>query len=83
MICDESVPVLSLKKAMENAAGKTLESVKLFDVYQGKQIEQGKKSVAFNLTLRSSEGTLNDEQANAAMNKIMAALEKIGAALRS
>ena len=68
---------------MENAAGKTLESVKLFDVYQGKQIEQGKKSVAFNLTLRSSEGTLNDEQANAAMNKIMAALEKTGAALRS
>ena len=83
LICDESVPVLSLKKAMENAAGKTLESVKLFDVYQGKQIEQGKKSVAFNLTLRSSEGTLNDEQANAAMNKIMAALEKTGAALRS
>ena len=68
---------------MENAAGKTLESVKLFDVYQGKQIEQGKKSVAFNLTLRSSEGTLNDEQANAAMKKIMAALEKTGAALRS
>ena len=68
---------------MEKAAGKTLENVKLFDVYQGKQIEQGKKSVAFNLTLRSSEGTLNDEQANSTMNKIMTALEKAGASLRS
>ncbi|MEE1057381.1 MAG: phenylalanine--tRNA ligase subunit beta [Acutalibacteraceae bacterium] len=83
LICDEDIPVIKLQKAMEKAVGKTLESVKLFDVYQGKQIEKGKKSVAFNLTLRSSEGTLNDEQANSAMKKAMTALEKIGATLRS
>lgn len=83
LICDEDIPVIKLQKAMEKAVGKTLESVKLFDVYQGKQIEKGKKSVAFNLTLRSSEGTLNDEQANSAMKKAMTALEKVGATLRS
>ena len=47
------------------------------------QIEAGKKSVAFNITMRSSEGTLTDEQAGSAMQKMMTALEKLGAILRS
>lgn len=83
LLCNEDTPVLELEKAIESAAGKYLESVKLFDVYQGKQIESGKKSVAFSLTLRSSEGTLTDEQATGAVNKAIKALEKIGAVLRS
>lgn len=83
LLCGEDTPVLELEKTIENAAGKYLESVKLFDVYQGKQIESGKKSVAFSLTLRSAEGTLTDEQATGAVNKAVKALEKIGAVLRS
>lgn len=83
LLCDEAIPVITLQKAMEKAGGKIVESIKLFDVYQGKQIEAGKKSVAFNITMRSSEGTLTDEQANSAMNKMMTALEKMGATLRS
>ena len=83
LLCDEVIPVITLQKAMEKAGGKIVESIKLFDVYQGKQIEAGKKSVAFNITMRSSEGTLTDEQANSAMNKMMTALEKMGATLRS
>lgn len=83
LICDQDIPVLELEKAISGAAGKNLESVKLFDVYQGKQIEDGKKSVAFSLTLRSAEGTLTDEQATSAVNKAIKALEKIGATLRS
>lgn len=83
LLCDEAIPVITLQKAMENAGGKIVESIKLFDVYQGKQIEAGKKSVAFNITMRSSEGTLTDEQASSAMNKMMTALEKLGANLRS
>mgnify|MGYP000814023371 FL=1 len=43
VICDENIPVLTLEKAMKKSAGSTLESVKLFDVYQGEQIEKGKK----------------------------------------
>lgn len=83
LLCDESIPVITLQKAMEKAGGKIVESIKLFDVYQGKQIEAGKKSVAFNITMRSSEGTLTDEQAGSAMQKMMTALEKLGAILRS
>ncbi len=82
LVCDEDVPVLELERIIKNAAGKTLESVKLFDVYQGKQILPGKKSVAFSLTLRSAEGTLTDEQATAATDKAVRALEKAGAVLR-
>lgn len=40
VICDENIPVLTLEKAMKTSAGSTLESVKLFDVYQGEQIER-------------------------------------------
>ncbi len=83
LICDKDIPVLELEKAVKKGAGKYLESVKLFDVYQGKQITQGKKSVAFSLTLRSSEATLTDEQATSAVNKAMKELETIGAVLRS
>lgn len=83
LICDKEIPVLELEKAIKEGAGKYLESVKLFDVYQGKQILPGKKSVAFSLTLRSAEGTLTDEQATSAVNKAIKALEKIGAYLRS
>lgn len=83
LLCDESVPVLELEKIIEKASGKYLESVKLFDVYQGKQVPQGKKSVAFSIVLRSAEGTLTDEQANSAVNKAVKALEAAGAVLRS
>lgn len=83
LICDKDIPVLELEKAIKEGAGKYLESVKLFDVYQGKQILPGKKSVAFSLTLRSAEGTLTDEQATSAVNKAIKSLEKVGAFLRS
>ncbi|MBQ3692040.1 MAG: phenylalanine--tRNA ligase subunit beta, partial [Clostridia bacterium] len=83
LLCDKEIPVLELEKAIKDGAGKYLESVKLFDVYQGKQIMPGKKSVAFSLTLRSSEGTLTDEQATSAVNKAIKSLEKIGAILRA
>lgn len=83
VICDASVPVLTLEKAMRGAAKKTLESIQLFDVYQGQQIEAGKKSVAFSVTLRVADHTLTDQEADAAVKKMLAALEKVGAALRA
>lgn len=83
LICNEETPVLALEKTMKKAAGSLLETIKLFDVYKGKQIEEGKKSVAFSITLRSANETLTDEHATSAMNKIIKALESIGATLRS
>ena len=83
IICDRALPVLSLKKAITAAAGSLLEKVELFDVYTGEQIEAGKKSVAYSLTLRSDSGTLNDKQSDKVVSKIIAEIEKLGASLRT
>lgn len=83
MLCDDSLPVLSIEKAIRSAAGNILEKVTLFDVFKGKQIEEGKKSVAYNITLRAADHTLTEEEITRAVNKIIKALENLGAALRS
>ena len=54
----------------------------IFDVYKGKQIEAGKKSVSFSIRMRSHEATLTDEQADRAMQRALKALNAIGAQLR-
>ncbi len=82
LLCDETLPVGTMEEVIESAAGKLLEQVTLFDVYQGDQIASGKKSVSFSLRLRSHEGTLTDEQADAAMKRVLKALDQIGAVLR-
>lgn len=82
LLCDDMLPVLTIEKAIRKAAGRILEKIELFDVYKGKQIEDGKKSIAFSLILRSSEGTLTDEQTDAAMKRILKAMEELGASLR-
>ncbi len=83
LICDDDVPVAALEKAIKGAVGKILEKVTLFDVYKGKQIEDGKKSVSYSISMRSHEGTLTDEQADAAMKRVLKALAEIGAELRA
>ena len=83
LICDEDIPVRTLEKAISAGGGALLEKISLFDVYKGAQIDKDKKSVAFNIVLRSKEGTLTDEQINGTMKKIMKELEKTGAYLRS
>ena len=77
------LPVLTMEKAIKAAAGKILEKVELFDVYKGSQIADGKKSVAFNITMRASDRTLTDEEVGSAMNKILKALEELGAQIRT
>ena len=81
--CDESIPVGDLEKAIVRGGGSLLENIQLFDVYQGAQIEAGKKSVAFSISLRSKESTLTDEQVSGVLKKVMKELEKAGAVLRS
>jgi phenylalanyl-tRNA synthetase beta chain len=83
LICDDSIPVLVLEKAIVRGAGNLLEQIKLFDVYRGEQIEANKKSVAFSIVLRSNDSTLTDEHTSGVMKKVMKELEKVGANLRS
>ena len=82
-VCDRDIPVLTLEKAISSAAGKLLESIELFDVYMGSQIEEGKKSVAYSLKLRAEDRTLTDEEADNVVKKAIKALDKLGISLRS
>ncbi|MBR6618968.1 MAG: phenylalanine--tRNA ligase subunit beta [Clostridia bacterium] len=82
-VCKKSEPVLMLEKTIAQAVGKNLESIELFDVYEGSQIPEGMKSVAFNLKLRAADRTMTDEEADSAMKKAVKALEKLGISLRS
>ena len=82
LLCDDALPVLKLEKAIKAACGKICENVALFDVYKGAQIEAGKKSVAFNITMRASDRTLTDEEVGAAMEKVVAAVTELGCIVR-
>lgn len=83
VVCNEDIPVAHLEKAISEGVGKILESVKLFDIYKGKQIADGKKSAAFSIVMRSHDGTLTDEQADAAVKKALKKLSELGAEIRS
>ena len=83
-VCDEETPVAQLESCMKRAGGALLESVRLFDIYRGPQIGEGKKSVSFAAMLRAAERTLTDEEADGAVKKILKRLEaECGAVLRS
>ena len=83
LVCDDDTTVSDLTHAIKSAIpASILERVELFDVYRGKQIESGKKSVAFNIVLRSADHTLVDEETEAVIRKVLKNLEAIGAVLR-
>ncbi|MDQ5983565.1 MAG: Phenylalanine--tRNA ligase beta subunit [Eubacteriales bacterium SKADARSKE-1] len=82
LICDDDVPVLALQKIIKLNAAELLEDISIFDIYKGEQIPESKKSVAFNLTLRSSSATLTEEQVNSIIKKIVSSLEKQGITIR-
>ena len=83
LVCDEDLPVAEIEATIRRAGGRYLESVNLFDVYQGSQIEAGKKSVAYSLMFRSAEGTLADADIDPALQKIFRNLKEKGCILRS
>ena len=83
LICDESVTVAQVEDVITAAGGKLLRSVKLFDIYRGKGVAEGKKSMAFSLELRADDRTLTDADSEGVTAKVLAALsEKLGATLR-
>ena len=83
LVVDDNTPVSALLEIIRKRGGKILEKVELFDVYRGKQVPEGKKSLAFGLAFRDPGKTLTDEDAGRAMAKIIKGLsEEAGAILR-
>lgn len=83
ILVDDSILVQEIEEAIKKAGGNILESIKLFDVYKGKQIPEDKKSIAYALVYRAEEKTLKDEEVNKVHDKILRSLEhKLGAVLR-
>lgn len=82
LVCGSDTPVGILEAAIKSGVGNLCESIELFDVYTGSQIESGKKSVAYRVKLRSAESTLTDETIDRAVGKIIKKLEAVGAVLR-
>ncbi|GHC92107.1 phenylalanine--tRNA ligase beta subunit [Nocardiopsis terrae] len=83
LVVDASVPVGEVSAALAEGAGELLESVRLFDVYTGEQVGEGRKSVAFALRFRAGDRTLTAEEAGAARDAAVAlATERTGAVLR-
>lgn len=71
-----------IEKAIRKKGGALLESYELFDVYEGSQLEEGYKSLAYKIVFRAKDRTLKDEEISEVMEKILSALEELGAKLR-
>lgn len=83
LLCDKSLPAGDVQKTIQEAVGKTLESVTLFDVFTDEsKVGQGNKGLSYSIVMRSDEGTLTDEQVDASMKRVLKALSKVGAELR-
>ena len=83
LICDEAITVAEVENVIAGSAGKLLRSIRLFDIYRGTGVPEGKKSMAFSLELRADDRTLTDADSESVVSKVLAALaDKIGAILR-
>ena len=83
MLVPKHILVGEIEDVIAQRGGKILESYKLFDIYEGAQVKEGYKSVAYNLSFRASDRTLTDEDVNAAMRKILNGLNGMGIELRA
>ena len=83
VVCGETVTVGALEESIRRGARGLLKEVCLFDIYRGKGVDEGKKSVAFRLVLRADDRSLTAEEADADVSAILETLEKeLGAVLR-
>ena len=83
MVMKKDIFVGQLEKIFKDKGGKLLESYELFDVYEGDQIEKGYKSVAYSLTFRAKDRTLEDAEVSKIVEKILDELKKLGVELRA
>ena len=83
VLCDEALTVAEVENVMTSAGGKLLRGIKLFDIYRGAGVPEGKKSVSFALELRADDRTLTDTDSEGVVNKILTALkDKLNVTLR-
>ncbi|UGY90461.1 phenylalanine--tRNA ligase subunit beta [Streptomyces gobiensis] len=83
LVVDSAVPAAEVESALRDGAGELLESLRLFDVFTGEQLGEGKKSLAYALRFRAADRTLTADEASAARAAAVAvAVERIGAELR-
>ena len=82
MVVPKSVLVGEIEHMIAQRGGKILEHYELFDIYEGSQIQEGYKSVAYSITFRSKEKTLEEAEVTSAMKKILNGLESMGIELR-
>ena len=83
LVMKKDIFVGQVEKVMKQKGGKLLENIKLFDIYEGEQIEAGYKSVAFSLTFRASDRSLETEEVNNIVDKILKELKKSGVEIRA
>ncbi|WP_333677630.1 phenylalanine--tRNA ligase subunit beta [Muricomes intestini] len=82
MVVPKSILAGQIEELIEKKGGAYLESYKLFDLYEGSQIKQGYKSIAYSIVFRAKDKTLEEADVTAAMNRILKALEEMGIELR-
>lgn len=82
MVVKKDILVGQIEKVIREKGGHHLESYHLFDIYEGSQIKAGYKSVAYSITFRANDRTLEEKDITAAMDKIIAGLEDLGIELR-
>lgn len=82
MVVPKTVLAGQIENILTQRGGKIMESYSLFDIYEGEQIKEGYKSMAYTLTFRAKDRTLEDADITAAMKKILNGLEGLGIELR-
>lgn len=82
MVVPKEIRVGQIEQLIEQRSGKILEEYKLFDIYEGSQIKEGYKSVAYSITFRAKDKTLEENDITTVMKKILNGLESMGIELR-
>ena len=84
IVVDEDTSAKSIEECIRRTSTANLVNLKLFDVYQGKGIDSGRKSLAFSLTLQDRDRTLTDQDVDVAIDEILSTLNReLGATLRT
>ena len=83
MVVPKNILVGDIENIIEQRGGKILEDYQLFDIYEGAQIQNGYKSVAYSITFRAKDRTLEESDITSAMKKILNGLEGLGIELRA
>lgn len=83
MVVPKDILVGQIEDVIEQRGGKVLESYKLFDIYEGAQVLAGHKSVAYSITFRAKDHTLEEKEVSTVMNKILNGLGGLGIELRA